>query len=565
MSRRFKIAEIVLVIFIVAFGMMFGVNSSSAQEAYVPDQLIVKYKKGGNSAAVKERLAEKGVPGGKKIPELGLEVIDVPPGELEAILEELSQDPDVEYIEKNYYYEPLAIPNDPFFVDQLYFDVFQAPQAWDLQTGHPDVVLAVVDTGLDVAHEDLQGGRVLAGCNVVGPNDHNNCGADLTDFHGHGTGVTGTAAADTNNNLGVAGVCWSCSILPIRVFNEATNQTPLDDIIEGILFTVNYANSNPTKRVVLNLSLGRPCSGLTQAEFDALNLAWDSGVLTIAARGNSGDTTVFCPAFASNVIAVSGTNLDDTFWSSSSWNNVDLAAPAVPIYNIAPSNILDPPYIPTWGGTSFSAAIVSGVAGLAWSANMSMNNWQLDQLLTNTADDLGNSAFFGAGRINANAAVVQAPNPPPLPTPTPEPTPQPTQRPFNIIDILEPESGGFVNVGANTISGQRLPEAQSILYLMLGTDTNGSTPITKGPCAGKTELGITDATRIKRIRTAASNPNFVQFEETYRINRRHAGSTIYLQVYMHINGNEQRPDICYISNVIPVSVNPLNSKSIPTQ
>ncbi len=72
-------------------------------------------------------------------------------------------------------------------------------------------------------------------------------------------------------------------------------------------------------------------------------------MLITAARGNSGDFTTFCPAAADNVIAVSGTNLDDTLWSSSSWNNVDLTAPAVPIYNIAPGALIDPPYIPTWG------------------------------------------------------------------------------------------------------------------------------------------------------------------------------------------------------------------------
>jgi subtilisin family serine protease len=82
-------------------------------------------------------------------------------------------------------------------------------------------------------------------------------------------------------------------------------------------------------------------------------------------------------------------------WSSSSWNNVDLAAPALPIYNIAPGALIDPPYIPTWGGTSFSSVIVSGVAGLVWSENMSMNNWQLDQPLRNTADNIGEFVFFG--------------------------------------------------------------------------------------------------------------------------------------------------------------------------
>ncbi|MEX0998763.1 MAG: S8 family serine peptidase [Thermodesulfobacteriota bacterium] len=553
-TKGIKITQVVLATFLVMFGMFFCVQNVLAQGDYAPDQLIIKYKEGANSVDVQSRTAHKGKKV-KEIPELGLEVLEVAPENLEALEQELSQDPDVEYVEKNYYYEPLAIPNDPLFSSQLYFDVFQAPQAWDLQTGHPDVVIAVVDTGFDVTHEDLIGGKILPGCNTSGIDfDHNNCNPDLTDNNGHGTGVTGTAAADTNNGVGVAGVCWGCSILPIRVYSDA-GSAGLDDIVEGILFAVNYALSNPTQKVVLNLSFGRSCTGLAQSEFDALNLAWDSGLLTVAARGNSGNSGVICPDFASNVIAVSGTNLDDTLWISSSWNNVDLAAPALPIYNITPGALIDPPYIPTWGGTSFSSAIVSGVAGLAWSADMTLTNSELDQLLRNTADDLGSTIFFGAGRINANAAVDYVINPPP---PTPAPTPPPTPRPFSKIQIIEPESGSFVNIGANTISGKGMPAAQSILYLMLGTDPNGSTPITKGPCAGKTELGIADATRIKRIKSTATNPNFAQFEQTYRINRRYAGSTIYLQVYMHINGNELRPDDRYISDVIPVSVNPLN-------
>jgi len=168
MSIVNKVAKTVFVMFLIIFAALLCVQDVSAQEDYAADQLIIKYKKGGNSAAVKARLAERGVPGGKNIPELGLEVIEVPPGELEAIQEELSQDPDVEYVEKNYYYEPLAIPNDPLFSDQLYFDVFQAPQAWDLETGNPDVVIAVVDTGFDVNHEDLIGGKLLPGCNTSG-------------------------------------------------------------------------------------------------------------------------------------------------------------------------------------------------------------------------------------------------------------------------------------------------------------------------------------------------------------------------------------------------------------
>ncbi len=530
MSIVNKVAKTVFVTFLIIFGMLLSVQDVSAQEDYVPDQLIVKYKKGGNSAAVKARLAERGVPGIKNIPELGLEVIEVPPGELEAIQEELSQDPDVEYIEKNYYYEPLATPNDQFYFDQLYFDVFQAPQAWDLETGDPDVVIAVVDTGLDVTHEDLLGGKVVTGCNTVGIDfDHANCNPDVSDNFGHGTGVAGTAAADTDNGIGVAGVCWGCSLMPIKV--STNGNSALDDVIEGIMFVVNYAINNPTKRVVVNMSFGRVCGGPTQAEQDAINLAWDNGAILVAARGNSGDFTTFCPAAANNVIAVSGTELDDTLWSSSSWNNVDLAAPALPIYNIAPGALIDPPYIPTWGGTSFSSAIVSGVAGLAWSANMSMNNWQLDQILTNTADNIGDAVFFGAGRINANAAVVQAPNPPPLPTSTPSPTPVPTPDP-NLLFLGQSGGIGVTTGKGKAIASVSNAEPGSVLFLMYDFTTEGEPSlITRGLCEGET-LFLPDPTRLARAR--ADENGFATFN--FRIGAKQQGKNLVTQAYSDSKG-----------------------------
>lgn len=305
MSKGTKITKAILATFLIIFGILLYVQDVSAQGEYVADQLIIKLKEGVNSLDVQLRMVQKGTLVVKKIPELRLQVIEVPPEELEDMQNSLSQDPDIEYVDKNYFYEPLATPNDPLYSEQLCFDVFQAPQAWDLQTGHPDVVIAVVDTGFDVNHEDLIDGKLLPGCNTAGLDfDHITCNPDLTDNRVHGTGVTGTAAADTNNNVGVAGVCWGCSILPIRVYSDAGSAS-LDDTIEGILFAVNYALNNPTQKVVLNLSLGRSCTGLAQSEFDALNSAWDSGLLTVAARGNSGNTGVICPAFASNVIAVS--------------------------------------------------------------------------------------------------------------------------------------------------------------------------------------------------------------------------------------------------------------------
>lgn len=545
MLKCLKGTKIFVVAFLMMFGMLVNVQDVSAQGDYAPDQLIIKYKEGANSVDVQSRTANKAKKA-KKIHELGLEVLEVAPEDLEDVLNSLSQDPDVEYVERNYYYEPLAIPNDEFFNDQLYFDVFQALQAWDIETGDPDVVIAILDTGLDIAHEDLQGGKVLPGCNVSGVDfDHNTCNPDITDFFGHGTGLTGTAAADTNNNVGVAGVCWGCSILPVKVFTDAGN-VGIDDMIEGILFAVNYAQSNPTKKVIINLAIGRLCGGPTQAEQDAINLAWDNGLLIVAARGNSGDTTPFCPSIADNVIAVSGTNLDDTLWSASSWNQVDIAAPAVPIYNIGASNVFDPPYVPTWGGTSFSSAIVSGVAGLVWSANMSMTNWQLNQILLNTADNIGNVVFFGAGRINANAAVVQAPNPPPNPTPIPTPTPVPTPDP-NLLFLGQSGGVGVATGKGKASASVSNAEPGSVVFLMWSSslDDNGGTVIGgRGPCAGEI-IRLVDASKLARARANENGTATFNFN----IGAKQQGKSLITQAY-----SDSKATVCRMSRTRSVTI-----------
>lgn len=144
------------------------------------------------------------------------------------------------------------------------------------------------------------------------------------------------------------------------------------------------------------MSFGRDCngSGISQFEQDAINLAWNSGLLVIAAAGNEGNSNVHCPASAANTIAVSATDDNDNLANFSSFGNfVDLAAPGVSIANVFPGDN----YV-FWSGTSFSSPIV---AGLVWSANTALTNAEVDQILRDTADNIGSSFFFGDGRVNA--------------------------------------------------------------------------------------------------------------------------------------------------------------------
>jgi len=183
------------------------------------------------------------------------------------------------------------------------------------------------------------------------------------------------------------------------------------------------------------------------------------------------------------------------------------------------------------GGTSFSSAIVAGVAGLVGSANMSMNNWQLDQLLRNTADNIGLFVYFGHGRINANAAVVQAPNPPPLPTPTPAPTPVPTPNPNELF------LGNIGGVGVITGKGKAQAsvsnaEPGSVILLMWDITTEGEPyVIPRGVCEGET-LHLPDPTKIGR----ASADEFGNASFSFSISKNMRGKTVVTQVYTHSKG-----------------------------
>ena len=157
---------------------------------------------------------------------------------------------------------------------------------------------------------------------------------------------------------------------------------------------------------------------------------------------------------------------------------------------------------------------------------MSMTNWQVDQLLRNTADNIGNPVFFGAGRINANAAVIQAPNPPPLPTPTPSPTPVPTQNPN---ELFLSNIGG---VGVNTGKGKAQAsvsnaEPGSFIILMYDFTTEGEPyVIPTGVCEGET-LRLPDPAKIGRARAN----EFGQASFSFNISRDMRGKNVFTQAY----------------------------------
>ncbi len=270
-------------------------------------------------------------------------------------------------------------PNDPAWPDQWAQRKIGLPQAWESTTGDPGIVIALVDTGVNPM-PDLEG-ALVPGWDFV-END-----AIPQDTSTHGTRVASVIAARGNNGIGMAGHCWGCRIMPVRV--TAGGEVTPERIAQGIIWAVEHGAR------IVNVSLTRP-GNPDATEQQAVQYALDRGVLVVASAGNAGTQVPQYPAAYPGVLSVGGTDDSDSlyFWSSRGpW--VALTAPGCHM-------VLDPTIAPgTICGTSFTPGAVSGVAGLILSRNPSLTTHQVIAALTATAKPIPGVAF---GRIDALAA-----------------------------------------------------------------------------------------------------------------------------------------------------------------
>jgi thermitase len=340
---------------------------------------------------------------------------DAPSGEADRIMKELKSNPNVVYVEPNYIYQSVFTPNDPGRSQQWAWDVIQAYQAWDTTQGSSTVVIAIVDTGIQRNHPDLDA-KITAGYDYV----QNDSAPD--DGNGHGTHVAGTSAAETNNSTGGAGTCPNCRLMPVRVLDNNGSGTMVN-VANGI----NYAANNGAK--VINLSLGGP--GATSLQ-DAVNNAWNRGSFLACAAGNSNtsSTSSAYPAAYSNCFAIASTTSSDARSSFSNYGSwVEVAAPGSSIY----STWINSSYN-TINGTSMATPHVAGLAGLL--ASQGLTNSSIWTRICNTSDRIsGTGTYWTCGRINARRAVTNDGGTP-TPTATATPPPSGTERIVN---------GGFEN------------------------------------------------------------------------------------------------------------------------
>lgn len=412
-----------------------NVLAQSSQQSFVPNQVLVKFKSGtrlqnvvGNKPRtnrvslnqVLDRASVKSVSPvfkGAISPKSGMtleienHLYSAPDlsqiykleikagGNVHATVDQLRANPNVEYAEPNYIVSTADIPNDPSYNSQWALPAIHAPEAWDIQKGNAGTVIAIVDTGVKLNHPDLAS-KIWTNPGELpnnGIDDDNNGYVDDVngydwanldnnpqDDNGHGTHVAGIAAAATNNGVGIAGVCWNCRVMPLKVL-QSNGSGSYSDLAAAIY----YASNKGAK--VINMSLGGYAD--SSVVRDALITSYPNSVL-VAASGNDGKCleppTDFCrgtffPAAYSFVIGVQAlaqdgslatfSNYDGNGPTTSSYSagyNYELGAPGVNIY----STNLDDSYT-SLSGTSMAAPFVSGAAALVIAQNPS---WSKDKV-----------------------------------------------------------------------------------------------------------------------------------------------------------------------------------------
>lgn len=373
-----------------------AVRTVPATPRYARDLLLVKFADGVGKAGRERVLDAAGVTVRRRIDAIGLYVVKVAPARRAQALAALDASPAVASAGKDPLVDALeTVPNDTDWSGQWGLQRIHLPAAWDRTHGSSSVVVAVLDTGVDAAHRDLSG-ATLPGFDLV--NGDNNAADD----EGHGTGVAGVIAARTNNREGVAGVCWACSILPVKVL-DSSGSGDLATVAAGIVRAVDAGAH------VVNLSLGGPADDPSLD--DAVSYATRNGVLVVAAAGNNGTASPFYPAATPGVISVAATDDGDSLYSWS--NHGSWAAVAAPGCN--PTSLRGGGY-GIYCGTSFAAPVVAGLLGLERSLQPSATRDQLLTALEQSTQAIG--VGVSRGRIDAAAALAAVPGPPaPVPAP----------------------------------------------------------------------------------------------------------------------------------------------------
>src|ERR1051326_1226933 len=360
------------------------------QQSFVPGRVLVKFRSDVGLDHARQIVAALGVRAADELPATKVLMLDLPEQADEAAFAHaLAQRADVEFAELDRVVTPEDVtPNDPWFGSwEWYLTKIGAPTAWTTTTGRKEIVIAILDTGIDGTHPDLQS-KLVPGWNIYNNN------SDTSDVYGHGTVVAGTAAAASNNAQGVASVAWDCPLMPIRI-SALDGTATYSAMASGLTWAADHGAR------VANLSYKTTGSATVAS---AASYFQNKGGVVVSAAGNQAvfDSSADTPS----ILTVSATDANDVLatWSNTG-NNIDLAAPGS-VFTTYKGG--------TYGstaGTSVASPIVAGAAALVLSANPSLSGSQVQQILKQAADDLGPAGWdssYGWGRVNVGRAVSMA-------------------------------------------------------------------------------------------------------------------------------------------------------------
>ena len=394
--------------------------TSAASAAELSDAasagLLVRFSRSASDTLIRQAIAVAGGHFEEAARSTGFVVVSTGSRPKAAVAAALVASPFVEDVAPNRIRRAAAVPNDPgYSVQQTYLQAMHLPDAWEVTTGTDGLVLAVLDSGVQLDHPDLAG-RLVPGWDFV------NNDASPDDDQGHGTMVAGIAAASTNHGRGIAGATWQGKIMPVKVLDSSGAATDAD-IAAGIRWAADHGAD------VINLSLGGP--GASTILQEAVDYAIARDVVLVAAAGNEGDgdeataTTPNYPAACAGVVAVGATDNAGNRASFSSYGNwVDVVAPGVTITSTTRAGGYG-----SGSGTSFSSPLVAAVTLMMRTADPNAGQATVAQRLLRSARDLGapgTDSTFGAGMVDAAAALAITATPgdgsstaPPAPGPDP--------------------------------------------------------------------------------------------------------------------------------------------------
>ncbi len=331
-------------------------------------------------------------------------------------------------------------PSDPKYNEQWYLDRIQAPNAWDTTTGSSTVIVAVLDTGLDLDHEDIVDNLWTNAGEIADNGKDDDGNGYIDDVHGwdfigndndpspspvstssseaidHGTLIAGEIGAVGDNHLGVSGVAWNVKIMPVRMLDDQGSGTEFD-----AASAITYARKNGAKVINLSFAGDEAHSSLKSAVKDAFT----NGVVIVAAMGNDNRDTNMNPVYPAClrttdddwVIGVTATDSSDRGASFTNYGTIcaDVAAPGTNIYGLSyhgPAQGYNDKYLGGWSGTSMASPLVAGTAALLFSRYPTLTATDVRNIIKLSVDPVSIRGYLtgelGAGRLNVDRALALA-------------------------------------------------------------------------------------------------------------------------------------------------------------